>query len=166
MTEMANKTEATARWTPMKGIRRAAVAGFVVSVVLSVVVGVLAAYAEALMMNAYFLTAFTVFIAWCLFLVIQSAAGMVGRVCTAMAVGYTMLILLTRNAVWAELGARGGENYELISGWDFWFHPIALLFMFLFPAIGLIFSSWLFRDGTPGSDFFGSILSMRVVRID
>ena len=154
------------RWTPVRGLMRAAVFGSAVATVLAVLVGILAAYAPMLVMDAYCCTAVTVIVGCCLFGAVQSAAGMVGKYCTAMAIGYAVLVMHTRNAVWAVVGVHAGRHYELVKGWDIWFDPVVLGMGFFFPALGLVFCSWLCRDGAPGSGVFSHVLSMRVTRIN
>ena len=149
-------------WSPGRGIIRALAAGLVAAVFVALALTPVAVFAPALLMNAVCRAATTFGVAWIIFAVVYSAAGMVGRPLTSIAVVYSLVAMLSNHVVWAVFGARVGDGGEVVAGWQYWFNPMVLVFPNIFVAISLTFCAALFRDGVPGSDLFSYLSTLPV----
>lgn len=91
-------------WSPRTGLMRAAVRGAVVSLVLALLSVPLAWYFPGFLLNFWVRMVLAFGLAWIMFAVVQKAAGMVGAPCTALAVAFTIVVLVSQHVVFALHG--------------------------------------------------------------
>lgn len=142
--------EPVIEWTPGRGLRRAILLGGFWSIVAAALLAVIAWFAPALLFNAL-LRAFVAFgVAWLLFGIVQSAAGMVGGWCSFIAGTFSLAVMVSNHFVWAIHGAPIGDTGETLVGFAEWFNPAALLVLNLWSAIGIGACALICHNGQPG----------------
>jgi len=152
-------------WTPAAGLRRGLIHGLVVAVILALVLGFLGVWLMGMVIPWHMRSVLAFGVGWILFVVVQRAAGMVGRDVTTLAVGLTVLALVLQHAVFAVFGiidpvdAAGwflfpvhivqglvGSHEGRLIGIG-WFHPLVLVAVNGFPVVGIVFAAVLRQRG-------------------
>jgi hypothetical protein len=103
-------------WTPAIGLRRAVVYGLITSLLLVGILSLLAWLAPAFFSALWLRVAVGFAVAWALFGVVQRAAGMVGWLCTGLAVGLAALTLILPDTLALLAGANGAAQDDLAVG--------------------------------------------------
>ncbi|MCP4250540.1 MAG: hypothetical protein GY778_26145 [bacterium] len=149
-------------WTPARGLARAAIRGMIVAIVLAAVTGLVAYCLPFLVFNFWLRAALGFVLALIMFATVQNAAGMVGPRCTALAVGLTLLVLLSHHGVAAVHGM--GTTNEVLIGWGFWLDPVVLGSYNISALIGVVFCAVLSHSAGASLDTLTDIVSMKVFR--
>jgi hypothetical protein len=131
-------------WSPAIGMRRAVLRACVVALIIGASLFPVDVYLPAVLLNFWIRLAVSFGTAWILFRVVQGAAGMVGWPCTALAVGLSLLVLLSNHVAFAVFGVptRAGVVY----GWT-WLHPATLLGCNVSSLIGVTFCAVMCHSG-------------------
>ena len=150
-------------WSPARAWLRGLLAGLVVAVVLSALLGAAArANPEAVVCHQRDdaeATAFTFVanglggfvVAWVLFAVVQRTAQMVGGGVTLTVVALAILVILAKQAVLAWTGVR--IPYSSAQGWG-WLQPLVILKSNIGAWFGIAAAVHLFREGESFADLF------------
>ena len=172
-----NKSE----WSPRKGLVRAAVWGTMTTLLVAALLAPLALYAPGLLIDLLLRTAVAFVVAWVLLGVVQRAAGMVGVHCSLLAVGLTLIVLLSHHLIFAVHGVphvRGivgrhavyyawvfrdvlTDQSGLLLGWG-WLHPYVLANVNFVPLLAIAACALLCHRGGAGPDVLLGILRSRV----
>lgn len=101
-----------AEWTPEIGERRAVIRGLLAAGLLALLLAPLTLVAPALVFPWHMRTVIAFGVAWVLFSVVQRAAGMVSVKINGLAIGLTLLVLLSTHVVFAIFGTpdASGNN--------------------------------------------------------
>ncbi len=152
-------------WTPAAGLRRGLVHGLVAGVILALAFGFFGVWLMGMVIPWHVRSAIAFGVGWIVFVVVQRAAGMVGRDVTALAAGLTVLSLFLQHGVFAVFGIVdpvdaagwflfpvqivrgmvGSEGGRLIGAG--WFHPLVLVAVNGLPTTGVIFAAALRHRG-------------------
>lgn len=121
-------------WTPAIGMKHAALRGVVTALLIAAALAFPATYVAPLVMGGarWFIA---LIVAWILFAVTQRASGMVGWPITSLAIGLTLLVLLSTNIVVAVNGLPTTKG--VLQGWVL-LGPGFLLWSNLTTPIGII----------------------------
>lgn len=121
-------------WSPRRGLIRAAFWGLLTASFLAGVTVPVAYYSPLILTNFLIRTFLAFFLAWLLFATVQRAAGMIGNACTALALTFTGLVLVSHLVVFGLYGVPNRDGTLLI-GLAMWLSPVSLL---LFVGIPLL----------------------------
>ncbi|MBN2561087.1 MAG: hypothetical protein JXQ75_09175 [Phycisphaerae bacterium] len=134
-------------WSPVRALVGAAVWGLVLAVVFVGLTGPLAYYFPRVVLHMLLRTFLAFVVAWIMFATVQGAAGMVGTVCTTMALGLTALVLLSHHVVFAVHGVLGSAG-QVVAGWV-WLHPVNLAIISGLPLLigGGLCAAYCHRNG-------------------
>lgn len=153
------------RWTPARGLLRAAAYGTFSSAVLVAVLAPLAWFLPLFLMNWFLRGAVAFGIAWILFGVIQRRAGMVGWPITAMVIGLTSIVLVLHHVIFAIQGLpvffflwRSPVVWETLTEQG-WFSLGTFVVINMSSFIAVAFCSALCHFGRPGAGTFVSFLT-------
>jgi hypothetical protein len=146
-------------WSPTAGLIRAAVRGAVVSLVLAVLSVPLAFYFPGFLLNLWVRMVLAFGLAWVMFAVVQKAAGMVGAPCTALAVAFTIFVLVSQHVVFALHGVP--TVHGTVIGSD-WLTLTALGTSNFSATIGIWACALLCHSGGSDSDLLAWIMNLRV----
>lgn len=123
-------------WSPRMGLMRAAWRGMLVAALFALLSLPILWYLPYMLMNFWLRSAFGFGLTLLMFGAVQSAAGMTGFRCSALAVVLVLLVLASHHAVLAVHGLP--TTRSVLTGWDVWFNPI-VLFVRNIPALGGLF---------------------------
>ncbi len=148
-------------WTPARGLCRAIVWGGLFALALAVLLTPAAVLAPMVVGSAVLRFFITVAVAWAMFGIVQSAAGMTGGLVTWLAATLTLLVMISNHIGWAIWGMPTSDADVLI-GWSYWFDPMVIAIGNMMVTAALVVVSPLFHDGAPGGEFFGEVASQRL----
>jgi hypothetical protein len=157
---MSDETE-DRPWSPRLGLIRAAVWGAVAAVVLGLLLTPLAVYAPTFLLHWLVRMVLGFGITWVMFGVVQQAAGMVGARCTALALGYAALVLVSQHVVFAICGVQTLDG--MVAGWQ-WLAPATLGVCNFSAGIAAGGCAYLCHDGAADAGLLGWLLTRRVRR--
>jgi hypothetical protein len=146
-------------WSPRTGLVRAAGRGAVVSLVLAVLSVPLAWYFPGFLLNLWVRMVLAFGLAWVMFGVVQRAAGMVGAPCTALAVIFTIVVLVSQHVVFALHGVP--TLHGTLIGWQ-WLTLTALGTCNFSATIGIWACGLLCHSGAGDFDLLAWIMNLRV----
>ncbi len=138
MAEPADRSAAR-EWTPAMGVACGAFWGLLTGAGLGGVVALISYLAPTVQANFILRVAESWGVAWVLWRVVTSAAGMAGALCNALVLLLTLLVLACSNAVFAVRGVptfHVHTDTDTITGWDVWFGLSGLLMLALPVVIG------------------------------
>jgi hypothetical protein len=140
-------------WAPERGLRRGAIAGAALALLLIAVLVPIAMWVPYLLFGLLrIVVGFG--ITWALAAAVQRSAGMVGWPCTGIAVGLALVVLVSNHVVFALCGVPTRSGY--VAGWE-WLSP-ATLFVMNGPAlVGVGFAAALCHSG---SDILSTVIDI------
>ena len=147
-------------WTPGRGLVRAAVHGAIATVLLAAVLSPAAWYVPLLTMHWGLGAAIAFGVAWILFGVVQRAAGMVGAAVTALAIVFTLLVLISQNAIVAVHGIPTSKGVIASLAW---ISPVGFVVSRLASFVTVAFCAALRHDGGADGETLGWILRLPVL---
>ena len=145
-------------WTPLRGVLRGLMWGWVAAVILAIPANILAWYAPGFATNLWVRNGAVVVTMWLLFGVVHGAAGMAGWACTAIVIVLTLLVAGSQHVAFALHG--GPFKLGTADGWE-WCSLPALVGVNVWVLPGIALAAWMWREGAS----FGAardILRMRV----
>lgn len=143
-------------WTPWRGIVRAALWGSVTTVALSLILSVFAWYAPGVLL-AVFLRAFLALgIAWLMFGVVHRASGVTGWPLTGLAIGLSLVVLVSNHVVFAVHGVP--TRTGTVIGWE-WLTPSVLFAVNVIPLVAIILAAVLCHRGVPKGALLDILMS-------
>ena len=147
-----------AEWTPQIGLRRAALRGAILCVVLCALTGLLAWFLPAVTINIYLRSFLAFVVAWLLFSLVQDAAGFVGFPVSAIAIGYTLIVLISHHVIFALHGVPSTKGVMIGS---IWLDPLVLFGVNFGPLGAIAFATALCHRGVPGGGVLTDLLMSR-----
>lgn len=108
-------------WSPVIGLRNAAVRGGIVAAILAVLLIPVSIYLPYMTIPWLLRAPVAIGVAWIMFKVVQDAAGMAGGPCTALALLLTFAVMLSQHLVWAACGVLE------ITSVEWWSFPAGIL---------------------------------------
>jgi hypothetical protein len=149
-------------WTPLRGLLRGFFAGLIAAIVLAAVLWPVAEYAHGILIAARPRTFIAFGVAWIIFGIVEYAAGMTGWITMTLSCILSALVMLSNHLVWSYTGLPIGEAGATVGGVVPMFNPGFVVITNIWTIIGIGVCALLCRDGQPGPEVIGSILSMRI----
>ncbi len=150
-------------WSPEIGLRRAAVRGPIVTVVVAVLMSPLFYFMPYVMLGALVRIGLTLLVGWIIFRAVQSAGGMTSWPLTALATVLTLIAFLLQNLVMMASPSPMFAALTPLRWWE-WFTPECIFLLHLVTILSLPLCIVLFHSGSgPGGySVLGEVLTMGV----
>ncbi|MCA9291413.1 MAG: hypothetical protein KDA25_09810 [Phycisphaerales bacterium] len=148
-------------WTPLRGLIRAVFGATVSAAALAGLLAGLIAAAPIVPLSFIPRVAIAFVVTSILFAVVHSCAGMVGGVCSFIAIVFAALVMASNHLAWAEFGIPIAAYPYVATGWEAGFSPLLLIVSSAAATIGIALGALLGHTGALSLASIGSFLSFR-----